>query len=190
MYTSSILTVDDVKLDFIKNNHEYFFVNKIENVKTYSYYCPCSKVIFYNSYVFIPSTENINILKLSDKNTEAKATCVSLFLTFHEDCGHLKYGINNIEDTPRQFYSSDLDIKKGGVPDINDSGYIFEYFLNKNIIHVKYFMRSNNILEINSLLEYKYYINSDFEKLKKILDNILPNNSNKIFKSKKKKKEL
>ena len=51
-------------------------------------------------------------------------------------------------------------------------------------------MRSNNILEINSLLEYKYYINSDFEKLKKILDNILPNNSNKIFKSKKKKKEL
>ena len=95
-------------------------------------YSPCSKLIFYNSYVFIPSTENINILKLSDKNTEAKATYVSLFLTFHEDCGHLKNGINNIEDTPRQFYSSDLDIKKGGVPGKNDSGYIFEYFLNKN----------------------------------------------------------
>ena len=46
MYTSSILTVEDVKLDFIKNNHEYFFVNKIENVKTYSYLFSLLKIDF------------------------------------------------------------------------------------------------------------------------------------------------
>ena len=37
-----------------------------------------------------------------------KATCVSLFLAFHEYCGHLKNEINNLEDTPRQFYDTEF----------------------------------------------------------------------------------
>ena len=34
MFSSSILTVNDVKLDFIKNNRGYFFVNNIKNIRT------------------------------------------------------------------------------------------------------------------------------------------------------------
>ena len=121
MYSGSLLTLNDVKLDFIRNNHGYVFINDIANIKTYAYYCPYSKIISYNPYVFIPKKENRNILNLSNNEVEIKATCVSLFLTFHEDGGHLKNDINNNEDTPRQFYNSELNIQLGGIPKINDS---------------------------------------------------------------------
>ena len=180
MYSSSILTLNDVKLDFIKNNYGYFFINDIKSIKTYAYYCPFTKLIFYNPYAFISEEDNRNILELN-KQTEKKATCVSLFLTFHEDCGHLKNGINNTEDTPRQFYDNDLVLKISGVPEINDSGYIFEYFLNNSIIKVKSIMSINKVYEINSLLDYKYYIDTDFIELQKILDDILPNKKKKML---------
>ena len=188
MYSSSILTVNDVKLDFIRNNHGYFFINNIKNIRTFAYYCPYSKLIFYNPYVFISPTKNKNIFKLENDNFEKKATCASLFLSFHEDCGHLKNDINNIEDTPRQFYNSNLVVEVGGVPKINDAGYIFEYFLNEKVIHPKYLMKSKNISDIDFLLDYKYYIKSDFNEIRKKLDNISTKKKKKIKLIVKKKK--
>ena len=65
-------------------------MNNIKNIRAYAYYCPYSKLIFYNPYVFISPKKNKNIFKIENKKTEKKATCASLFLTFHEVCGHLK----------------------------------------------------------------------------------------------------
>ena len=189
MFSSSILTVNDVKLDFIKNNRGYFFVNNIKNIRTYAYYCPYSKLIFYNPYEFISPKKNKNIFKIENKKTEKKATCASLFLTFHEVCGHLKNDINNIEDTPRQFYDSNLVAQISGVPKINDEGYIFEYFLNGKIIHPKNLMESKNISDINSLLDYRFYILSDFSEIKQRLNNISIKKKNKKNLSLKKPKE-
>ena len=180
MYSGSILTVNDVILDFIKNNLGYFFINDITNIQTYTYYCPYSKIIFYNPYIFISPKKNENIFKIEHNTTEIKATCFSLFLTFHEDCGHLKNEINNIEDIPRQFYNSNLAIELGGVPKINDDGYIFEYFLNEKIIHPINLMKSKKISDIITLLDYKYYINPNFNKIKKIFDSIITKKKRKI----------
>ena len=188
MYSSSILTVNDVKLDFIKNNHEYFFINSYVDAKTYAYYCPFTKIIYYNPYIFIPSNEDL--MNLKDDNIEKKATCVSLFLVFHEDCGHLKNGINNLEDTPRQFYNNNLIVKYGGVPDINDAGYIIEYYLFNGVISAKKFMYCANINDIESLLNFKYYVASDLNDLRNLLDKILPKKKKKSKSNGNKLKEL
>ena len=190
MFSSSILTVNDVKLDFIKNNQRYFFVTDITDTRTYAYYCPYTKTIYYNPYSFLSESENINFLQLNNSEINTKATCVSLFLTFHEDCGHLKNGINNIEDTPRQFYNNNLVVQKGGVSGINDSGYIIEYFLNEGIIHAKSLMLYNNISDIKSLLDFTHYINSDLNSVKNLLNKILFKKNKKSNLSGKKQKEL
>ena len=188
MYSSSILTVNDVKLDFIKNNHEYFFINSYTDAKTYAYYCPFTKIIYYNPYIFIPSTEDL--MELKDDSMKKKATCISLFLAFHEDCGHLKNGINNLEDTPRQFYNNNLIVKCGGVPDINDAGYIIEYYLFNGVIKAKNIMSYDNIIDIESLLNFEYYVKSDLNELKNLLDKILPKKKKKSKSDGNKLKEL
>ena len=188
MYSSSILTVNDVKLDFIKNNHEYFFINSYPDAKTYAYYCPFTKIIYYNPYIFIPFNEDL--LNLKDDNMKKKATCVSLFLVFHEYCGHLKNGINNLEDTPRQFYNNDLIVNYGGVPCINDAGYIIEYFLFNRVINAKKIMYNDNIIDIGSLLNFKYYVKSDLTDLRNLLDKILHKKKKKSKSDENKLKEL
>ena len=180
MFSSSILTVNDVKFDFIKNNHGYFFVNDSESNKAYAYYCPYTKLIYYNPYVFISPDENSDILELGNNIVEIKATCVSLYLTLHEDCGHLKNGINNIEVTPRQFYDNKLVIKQKGVKKITDSGYIIEYYLKKGVVHAKKMMGDHEISDLENLLNYKYYIDSDLNQLKILLDKILEEGDDEI----------
>ena len=190
MFSSSILTVNDVKLDFFKNNQGYFFVNDIIETRTYAFYCPYTKIIYYNPYSFLKARKNIDILKLKKNNINIKATCVSLFLTFHEDCGHLKNGINNIEDTPRQFYNNDLVVQKGGVLGINDSGYIIEFFLNEGVIRAKSMMLYKNISDIESLLDFNQYITSDLNGVKTLLNKILFKKNKKSNLKGKKQKEL
>ena len=176
MFSSSLLTVNDVRLDFIKNNHGYFFINELSETRSMAYYCPFTKLIFYNPYTFLEEKDFFDIFKLK-KRIEKKATCVSLFLSFHEDCGHLKNGINNTEDTPRQFYNSDLDLKISGISNIKDAGYIIEYFLNDDVINPEYIMDSDNATDVDSLMNYKNYINSDFNDLRKILKIIIKKNN-------------
>ena len=188
MYSSSILTINDIKLDFIKNNHEYFFINSYADAKTYAYYCLFTKIIYYNPYIFIPSNEDL--MNLKDDNIKKKATCVSLFLVFHEYCGHLKNEINNLEDTPRQFYDNNLIVNYGGVPDINDAGNIIEYYLFNGVINARKIMYYDNINDIESLLNFKYYIESNLNELRNLLDKILPKKKEKSKSDGNKLKEL
>ena len=134
MLSSSILTTNDVKLDFIKNNRGYFLVNDITDIENYSFCCPYSKIIYYNPYTFLSYSDIIDILKLSNNKINIKATCVSLFLTFHEYFRHSKYNINNIEDTPEQFYTDNLVVEKADLSKIKETGYIIDYYLNEDII--------------------------------------------------------
>ena len=188
MYSSSILTVNDIKLDFIKNNHEYFFINCYADAKTYAYYCPFTKIIYYNPYIFIPSNEDL--MNLKDDSMKKKATCVSLFLVFQEYCGHLKNEINNLEDTPRQFYDNNLIVNYGGVPDINDAGNIIEYYLFNGVINSKKIMYYDNIIDIESLLNFKYYVESDLNDLRNLLDKILRKKKKKSISDGNQLKEL
>ena len=188
MYSSSILSVNDVKLDLIKNNYEYFLINCYADAKTYAYYCPFTKIIYYNPYIFIPSNEDL--MNLKDDNIKKKARCVSLFLAFHEYCEHLKYEINNLEDTPRQFYINNLIVNYGGVPDINDAGNIIEYYLFNGVINARKIMYYDNINDIESLLNFKYYIESNLNELRNLLDKILPKKKEKSKSDGNKLKEL
>ena len=179
MFSSSILTVNDIKLDFFQNNHGYFFVNDITETRTSAFYCPYTKIIYYNPYTFLTKSENINILTLKNNNINTKATCVSLFLTFHELCGHLKKDINDIEDTPIQFYNNDLIVQKSGVLGMNDSGYIIKFFLDEGDISAKSIMLYKNISDIESLLDFTLYIKSDLNGVKTLLNKILFNSKGK-----------
>ena len=111
-------------------------------------------------------------------------------MAFHEYCGHLKNEINNLEDTPRQFYDNNLIVNYGGVPDINDAGNIIEYYLFNGVINSKKIMYYDNINDIESLLNFKYYIESNLNELRNLLDKILPKKKEKSKSDGNKLKEL
>ena len=105
-----------------------------------------------------------------ENTNEDSATLVSLYLIFHEICGHLKTAINNTKDTPKKYYSNNLKIFT--VSGIIDSGYIFENFLCDGTIKPIDIMNCKDKQEIESLLDYNNYIGEDFSYLKQKLNKI------------------
>ena len=176
MYTGSLLTLNDVKLDFVKNINQFCFLNETKNVDCYAHYCPYTKTIYYNPFTFLQNEIYLHELQFTN---EASATVVSLFLIFHEICGHLKTGINNDKDTPKKNYSEDLKIMtNSGI--LNDSGFIFEKLLSGSTINPIDIMNYSDKKEIESLLNYKIYINKDFEDLRKKMTQIQTKGKNSI----------
>ena len=167
IYTGSLLTLNDVKLDFVKNISNYCFLNETKNIDCFAHYCPYTKSIFYNPFTYL---ENEVYLHKLENTNEDSATLVSLYLIFHEICGHLKTANNNIKDTPKKYYSNNLKIFT--VSGIMDSGYIFENFLCDGTIKPIDIMNSKDKQEIESLLDYNNYIGEDFSYLKQKLNKI------------------
>ena len=147
MYIGSLLTLNDVKLDFVKNINRYCFLNETKNVDFFAHYCPYTKTIYYNPFTFLQNETYLHELKFTN---EANVTVVSFFLIFHEICGHLKTGINNDKDTPKKNYSENLEIMTNSEI-LSDSGFIFEKFLCGSSVNPIDIMNCNDKKAIESL---------------------------------------
>lgn len=183
MFTGSLLTLNDVKLDFVKNISNYCLLNEIKNIDCFAHYCPYTKSIFYNPFTYLQNEVYLHKLKYTNEDS---ATLVSLYLIFHEVCGHLKTAINNTKDTPKKYYSNYLKIYS--ISGIIDSGYIFERFLCDGTIKPIDIMNSNDKQKIKSLLDYNNYIGEDFSYLKQKLNEIQRKGQNSNHSSGKKSK--
>lgn len=119
-------------------------------------------MVFYHPLTFL---DCLNVKKGKIDN----ATASILFLIFHEICGHFKTNINNLENTPSQFYDYEYKIITYKLGEISDSGNIFENFLASDIVNISSFYKISNIKE---LLSVDLYTKDDFSKLNQILNQL------------------
>ena len=104
MYSGTMLTVNDIKLEIYKNVKRYFFITQY-NGNYYAHFSPNTKMVFYHPLTFL----NDKLLTIPKDKME-NATVAILFLIFHEVCGHFKTRITNLDDTPYQFYDDNYNI--------------------------------------------------------------------------------
>ena len=111
---------------------------------------------------------------MKEEKNYKNATCIILFLLFHECCGHQKKNINNKNiDTPRKHHDNNfIDFSVDKV----DTVKAFEIILFGEIIVLKFLMKNGNL---EKLLDFKLYIGKNFDNLRKIILNLETNEENK-----------
>ena len=159
MYSGSLLSLNDIKLELIQNINRFFLlsIKKNSDLESFAYFEDNGLSIIINIISFF---ENINYIK---KNRYIKnATLVTLFLLFHECLGHQKKNINNQQiDTPRTHYRNILeDIQS----DVTDARFIFELLFGE-IVNLNIFMEIKNA---EKFLNKELYLAKDFKELRKI----------------------
>ena len=164
IYSGSIISLLDIKFELIKNINRFFFINFDKNSNSYSTYSLPSQIITIVPYTFM--TDN-------DFKFEKRISTISLFLLFHEICGHFKTNMNNnkiLLNSPNYSFDKNLNLifTEFGK---NDSGYIFEIILAGNIVDAK-LMMSNEKAE--DLFNINYYIQNNFDELKSKINEFKP----------------
>ena len=162
VHSGAVLNLLDIKLELIKNINRFLFLSyKKHNLYDYSNFNESGLCITINLFSFLTSEE------IYDKKYDNKKTVAILFLLFHEIFGHQKKNINNENNlTPRDYYDNnfnDLLVK------FNDSGHAFERLLLNKKLNLKYLMRSDLS---EKLLDINLYIDTNFNKLQQIYNNI------------------
>ena len=160
MHIWTILNLNYIKLELIKNINRFLFLSnkKPEDLEDFAIFDNKSLLVIINLYSFFNSRYDI-------KKTEEydNATCIILFLLFHECLGHQKKNINNEKViTPRRHYDSNF---KDIIEDKVDTGIALEKILFGEIVDLESLMESGNL---DKLLEPNLYIGKDFNNLRNI----------------------
>ena len=164
MYSGSIISLKDIKFELIKRVNRFFFVDLKAKADNDAFFNLSSEII------------TINLLSFMDKidytGIEKRLSAVILFLIFHEVCGHFKTNINNqlIENSPGYHLDENLNLifREFGY---EDSGLIFESILTGNVINCRDMMENPKSEE---LFDVKFYIQENFDELKKKIEEFSP----------------
>jgi len=165
MYSGSIMSLKDIKFELIKSINRFCFINMNNSYKASASFSPKSKIITFYPITFMLE-EQYESLELENKISTA-----FLFLIFHEICGHFKTNLNNNKNSPLHFIDENLNLIYKEFYK-RESGFIFEYILTGHCINPGAIIESINS---EQLFDIKYYIQSNFNELKNIL-NELPSN--------------
>ena len=177
MYSGSILNVDDVKLDILKNLNNYLFISTEINSLDSAIWIN-SKVLVVYYFRIYNGQKRLSNLSIEEKKRLESAF---LFIYFHEYTGHLKTNINNYLSSPTTAYLNNLEVKKF-VFEENDSGFILENILNDDDIKISQFYKN----ELSpKLLDIKLYLQKDFKDLKSVLNDIYKNKEESLKEGKK-----
>ena len=161
MYSGSILNLNDVKLELVKNNNRFIILSEKERkyLDNYAFFRDISLTVTINiKSIMSQSSNNLNF-----ETTFNNLISVFLFLFIHEILGHKKSNINN-EDigTPRAFNGINYEELLSGDSDaaIFLEKIIFGKLFNPNIL-----MKNKNP---QIFLNEKLYVGKNFEKLHKL----------------------
>ena len=177
IHSGSILNINDIKLELIKNINRFVFVSEKSSYdcEEYANFEKTGLVVTFNIFSFLDNEKAI-----FDEINFKKETSIILFLLFHECLGHQKKFINN-EDalTPRRYFKSDF---KDFIYEDIDTGDSLEIMLLGKIANIKYLMKSPNS---EKLLDPSLYTGKDFTKLQEIYsliekDNAITNKNKEI----------
>ena len=184
-HSGTILNINDIKLELIKNINRFLFISNQDRqyLESYSYFRDISLTVTINirsiSYYF---PNNLKYDKIFNN-----LVTVIFFLLLHESLGHKKKNINNEDiDSARTYYGTyfeELSINN------LDTGIILEKILFGKIFSPEYLMKNQNPLKF---LDEKLYLGKNFESLQKIyseLEKEIKNNLNKNPRKEKKVKE-
>lgn len=164
LHSGTILNLNDIKLELIKNINRFLFLSEKnpKNLEDFAIFDNKSLLVIINLYSFFNSRYDIKRTEKYDN-----ATCIILFLLFHECLGHQKKNINNEKViTPRRHYDSNF---KDIIQDKADTGIALEKILFGEIVDLKSLMESGNL---EKLLEPNLYIGKDFNNLRNIYNMI------------------
>lgn len=162
LHSGTILNLIDIKLELIKNINRFiiFSDKRQQDLEDFAIFEDKSLLVIINLYSFFN-----NKFEISDNKNINKATCVILFLLFHECLGHQKKNINNEKiKTPRSHYDTNF---KDIIDEKVDSGIALEKILFGEIIDLKFLMAIDDDY-IKQLLEPNLYIGKDFSNLRNI----------------------
>jgi len=162
LHSGTILNLIDIKLELIKHINRFiiFSDKRPKDLEDFAIFEDKSHLVIINLYSFFG-----NKLEINDYKNINKATCVILFLLFHECLGHQKKNINNEnEKTPRSHYDNNF---KDIIDEKVDSGIALEKILFGEIVDLKFLMEiDDNYIKL--LLEPNLYIGKDFSNLRNI----------------------
>ena len=172
MHSSSILNLNDIKLELVKNINRFLFLSEkpVEDCSEYADFEHLGLLVTIYMYSFCDD-EFYNL----DENNYKKATSVILFLLFHECLRHQKKNINNEKvKTPRKHRKNDFQefpFEKV------DTGSSLEIILMGKIVNMVYLMNSS---KSEQLLDPNLYTGKNFIKLQEIYSSIETDNINMI----------
>ena len=184
MYSGSILTVQDIKLEIFKNVNDFIFISSLQSDQ--------DSAIYINSKILIVYILNFYKKFEKEKLTDImqnRLSAAMLIIYFHEYGGHLKTHINNSKDSPLIAYSPNLEIIDFKFKN-EDSGFLLEHFFNNSEISIKNFYKNKYSKD---LLNIDLYLKDDFNDLKAVLSKIYVcknESKTKSFKDKKNKGKI
>jgi len=164
MYSGSILTLNDIKLDIIKNLNRFYLVSYEENHLYDAIYSNSKVTILYYDVI----TNSLFKDRSPSKDEEKRISSAILMILLGELCGHPKIHINNKIDSPRTIFSPNLNLITLNLKK-NDYKFLLEFLLPGGSIEVSNFIYSEKSKE---LLNKNLYLGDNFEKLKNILISI------------------
>ena len=166
-HSGSLLNVNDIKLELIKNINRFLFLSFKENynIEDYAEYYPESKTTVIYLLTFFENPEDIY-----NKKYFGNATSAILILLIHKILGHGKKDINNETIlTPR--YHNDNNFQILSLRE-KDSGAVLEYLFIKNCFKLEDLMMNDDSVK---LLNFNLYIDKNFDDLRKIYKKIRGN---------------
>ena len=169
-YSGSILNLNDIKLELIKNINRFIFLSEksLNHCSEHESFEPSGLLLTFNMFSF--SKEENDILDVDNFN---KASSVILFLLFRECLRHPNKNIYNEKpSTPKRHYKSDFqELSYERI----DTGLTLEMILIGKKLNIKYLMNSKNS---EKLLDPKLYTGKDFKELRNIYALIENDNTN------------
>ena len=160
-HSGTILNINDIKLELVKNINRFLFLSnkRPDKCDDFAIFYDKSLLVIMNLYSFFD-----NKYDLSQTKNYNDATCIILFLLFHECFGHQKKNINNENtNTPRKHYDKNFnEIKEDKV----DSGLAFEKILFGECVNLNILKMKKG--KLGKLLESNLYTGKNFDNLRKI----------------------
>ena len=164
MYSGSLLSVNDIKIEIYKYLNRFYLISGEENLLYGAIYKNTKVIIIYYQSI----TNSIFEMKEPSEDEEKRISSAILMVLFHEICGHLKTHINNKLDSPRSIILPNFDTVNLNLKQ-NDSGYLLEFFFVRGLIEVEKFIYSE---KSEKLLNKNLYLGKNFLELNNILISI------------------
>jgi len=163
-YHSGVLfNVNNIKLELIKKLNSFLLISFKEDkyVDDYDELLPESNItVIHINSIFKKK-------KINDKIYFNRVSSIILILLIYENCGYKKKNINNEQIlSPQNNYDNNFEGYALNEGDSGDSLYLFI----KNIFDIENLMLHD---DSENLLDFKLYIDKDFENLRKIYNKII-----------------
>ena len=164
MYSGSILTVNDVKLNIFKNLNNFLFISLISSNQDASILKTTKVIIIYLYSLYKGKTK----LSALEKNLKERLEAAILVTFFRECTGHLKTHINNNLSSPSIICSGNQEVIDYPFAE-NDSGFTLEHLLSDKGIKISRFYKHESA---SKLLNIQLYLQDNFNDLKLVIKEI------------------